>query len=189
MERETVVTISAGSTLPEVALLVAAALNAHGVRAVLTGGACVSIYTKGAYVSQDADFVIQTVGAGLQQRVEDALARLGFVRKNDRYVHDQTAFYIEFPPGPLSIGHDLDIRPVEVSVGSGSALMLSATDCCRDRLAAFYFWDDRQSLGLAVDVALHQDIDLRVIKAWSVEEGSEEKYREFVRVLRSRKRL
>jgi hypothetical protein len=188
MERKTVVSISAESTLPEVALLVAAALNGHGIRAVLTGGACVSIYTNGAYVSQDADFVIQAGLAGLQQRVGDALATLGFARKNDRYVHDLTAFYVEFPPGPLSIGNDLDIRPVEVRVGPRTALMLSATDCCRDRLAAFYFWDDLQSLDLAVDVALHQNVNLRVIKAWSIDEGSEEKCEEFLRLLRSRKR-
>jgi hypothetical protein len=29
------------------------------VTAVLTGGACVAVYTDGSYVSKDADFVIQ----------------------------------------------------------------------------------------------------------------------------------
>jgi hypothetical protein len=188
MERKAAVTISAASTLPDVALLVAAALSRHGIRAVLTGGACVSIYTNGAYVSRDADFVIQAAGPGLQQRIDAALATLGFARNNDRYVHKLTAFYVEFAPGPVSIGADLDIRPVERRVGGATALLLSPTDCCRDRLAAFYFWDDRQSLELAVDVAVHQNITLRRIRAWSVDEGSGEKYEEFVRELRSRKR-
>ena len=186
MGRKTVVSISADSTLAEVALTVAAALTRHGIRAVLTGGACVSIYTDGAYVSQDADFVIQTAAAGLQKKVDDALATVGFVRNNDRYVHKRTEFYVEFPPGPLSIGDDLDIRPVELQAGGGTALLLSPTDCCRDRLAAFYFWDDRQSLERAVDVALHRDVNLRVIKAWSIAERRREKYEEFVRELRSK---
>lgn len=167
--------------------MVAAALTRHGIRAVLTGGACVSIYTDGAYVSRDVDFVIQTAAAGLQQKVDDALATLGFARNNDRYVHKLTTFYVEFPPGPLSIGDDLNIRPVELRVGGSTVLLLSPTDCCRDRLAAFYFWDDRQSLERAVDVALHRDVDLRVIKAWSIAERSREKYEEFLRALRSKK--
>jgi hypothetical protein len=187
MVGKTPVTISAASTLPEVALMVAGALTRHDIRAILTGGACVSIYTHGAYVSEDADFVIQTAPAGLQQKVDHALATLGFVRDRDHYVHRLTRFYVEFPPGPLSIGNDLDIRPVELRVGKNRALLLSPTDCCRDRLAAFYFWDDRQSLRLAVDVAVHQDVDLRVIKAWSSAERSREKYEAFWRALRSRK--
>ena len=188
MGGETGVTISADSTLAQVALTVATTLSRYGIRAVLTGGACVSIYTDGEYVSRDADFVIQTPAAALQRRVDEAMATLGFVRNNDRYVHDLTPFYVEFPPGPLSIGGDLDIRPVELKVDTGTALLLSPTDCCRDRLAGFYFWDDRQSLECAVNVALHRDVGLRRIKAWSTTEGSAEKYEEFVRELRSRKR-
>lgn len=187
MDGKAVVTISRDSTLPQVALMVGAALTRHGIRAVLTGGACVSIYTDGAYVSQDADFVIQAAPARLQQKVDDALATLGFVRKNDRYVHARTPFYVEFPPGPLSIGGDLDIRPVARRGGRGTALLLSPTDCCRDRLAAFYFWNDRQSLEHAVDVARHRDVDLRVVKAWSIAERSSDEYEEFLRELRSRK--
>lgn len=188
MDGKTAVTISRDSTLPEVALTVATTLNRHGIRAVLTGGAYVSIYTDGAYVSRDADFVIQTAAAALQHPVDGAMATLGFVRHNERYVHELTPFYVEFPPGPLSIGDDLDIRPVELRIEAGTALLLSPTDCCRDRLAAFYFWDDRQSLEHAVDVALHRDVNLRRIKAWSISEGHSDKYDEFVRELRSRRR-
>ncbi len=180
--------ISADSTVADVALAVAAALHRHRIRAVLTGGACVSIYTDGAYVSRDADFVIQDSAAGLQHRVDEAMATLGFVRTADRYVHGLTAVYVEFPPGPLSIGADLDIRPVEFRTEAGTALLLSPTDCCRDRLAAFYFWDDRQSLDRAVDVALHRKVSLRRIKAWSIKERNADKYDEFVRELGSRRR-
>ena len=173
--------ITASSTLQEVALTVAAVLSEHRIRAVLTGGACVSIYTDGLYVSRDADFVIQSVLPGLQRRLDEALARVGFARDGDRYVHDLTPFFVEFPPGPLSIGADLRITPVEVKVGDATALLLSPTDSCRDRLASFYFWGDRQALDLAVAIARRHEVNYRTIRRWSREEGELQKYGEFRR--------
>jgi len=43
----------------EVATSVADALSRAGFRAVLTGGGCASIYTKGVYQSVDLDFILQ----------------------------------------------------------------------------------------------------------------------------------
>jgi hypothetical protein len=176
-----VTVITASSTLQDVALTVSAVLNKHQIRAVLTGGACVSIYTNGFYVSKDADFVIQSALPGLQRRVDEVLASLGFVRDGDRHVHDLTPFFVEFPPGPLSIGSDLQIKPVEVQVGDATALLLSPTDSCRDRLASFYFWGDRQALDLAVAIALRHQVNSRVIRRWSKDEGELQKYAEFRR--------
>lgn len=173
--------ITAHSTLQEVALTVGAVLSEHRIRAVLTGGACVSIYTDGLYVSKDADFVIQSALPGLQHRLDLALARLGFARDGDRYVHDLTPFFVEFPPGPLSIGSDLDITPVEVKVGEATALLLSATDSCRDRLASFYFWGDRQALDFAVMIARTHPVDFQAIRRWSENEGALQEYKEFRR--------
>jgi hypothetical protein len=101
------VTLTGDSTLPQVALAVGAQLTRRGIRAVLTGGACVSIYT-GTYVSKDVDFVLE--GRIRQQALDEALRELGFERRGDRYVHPDVRFFIEFPPGPLSIGEDLAIR-------------------------------------------------------------------------------
>jgi hypothetical protein len=151
------------------------------VTAVLTGGACVAVYTDGSYVSKDADFVIQ--GRTQQSTLDAALAELGFVREGDRYVNPQVPFYIEFPPGPLAIGSDLNIRPVEVVVANETALALSPTDACRDRLAAFYHWHDRQSLSLAVRVAQHQRVDIDAIRDWSRAEASLDGFDEFLREL------
>lgn len=149
--------------------------------AVLTGGACVSVYTDGSYVSKDADFVIQ--GRTQQSTLDEALAELGFVREGDRYVHSHVEFYIEFPPGPLAIGADLAIRPVEVTIANEVVLALSPTDACRDRLAAFYHWRDRQSLSLAVRVARHQRVDIGAIREWSRAEASLDGFDEFLREL------
>jgi len=155
-------------------------LTRRGIRAVLTGGACVAIYT-GTYVSNDADFVLQ--GNVRQRALDKALRELGFERHGDRYDHPETPFFVEFPPGPLSIGEDLAIRPVELHVAEdGSAVLaLSPTDSCRDRLAAFYHWDDRQALRVAVEIARKHEVDFHIIKVWSVGEGMSDKYDEFQR--------
>jgi hypothetical protein len=172
------VTVTETSTLEQVALAVGAQLTRCGIRAVLTGGACVAIYT-GTYVSKDADFVVQS--RVRQAELDEALAHLGFGRQAERYVHSASPFYVEFPPGPLSIGDDLGIVPVELRVGDTHALALSPTDSCRDRLAAFYHWNDRQALGLAVQIAARQQVDMAVVSAWSESEGMTSKYEEFER--------
>lgn len=179
--------LTARASLSTVALTVGAALRRHGLTAVLTGGACASLHTDGAYVSKDADFVVR--GAVRQAALDSALGELGFERKGDRYVHPRVSFYVEFPPGPLAIGSDLDIHPIEVDRGAGPALVLSPTDSCRDRLAAFYHWRDRQSLRLAVSIALAQPVDLKVIEKWSRAEGSLGGYETFLQELARPRRV
>ena len=171
-------TLTGASTLPEVAVAVGAHLASRGIRAVLTGGACVAIHT-GTYVSKDADFVLQ--GPVSQRSLEDALRELGFVRNGAEYVHPEVSFTVEFPPGPLSIGDDLAILPAPLSVGRVTTLGLSATDSCRDRLAAFYHWNDRQALALAVEIARARSVDLDLIRAWSAREGKAAEFGEFLR--------
>lgn len=117
--------------------------------------------------------------------LERALLAVGFRRDRDRFVHHGTRYYIEFPRGPLAIGCDVGVRPVEVRVGSRVFLALSPTDSCRDRLAAFYFWADRQSLRVAVSIARRNEIDLALIRRWSRAEGHSEDFEEFVRHVRS----
>ena len=74
--------------------------------------------------------------------------------------------------------------PVEVQVEGVPVLLLSATDSCRDRLAAFYHWKDRQALGAAVAIATNHPLDLEKIRAWSRREGAAEGFEEFLRSLK-----
>jgi len=171
------VKLTAASTLQEVAVAVGAHLASRGIRAVLTGGACVAIHT-GHYISKDADFVLQ--GRVSQRGLDEALRELGFARKGAEYVHSEVPFTVEFPPGPLSIGDDLAIIPIELSLGNRAALGLSATDSCRDRLAAFYHWNDRQALALAVEIARARPVDLGLIREWSAREGKTAEFGEFL---------
>lgn len=174
--------ITASSELAEVAVLVGDALRRRGIRGVLTGGACASLHSRGAYVSRDVDFVLPA-----ETRVDDldaAMESVGFRRDGSRYVHPESPYYVEFPAGPLAIGNDVSPRPVLVRHGRAVAMALSATDACRDRLAAFYHWNDRQALEVAVQIALRNRIWTERVRAWSEAEGAAPKFEQFLDAVR-----
>jgi hypothetical protein len=154
------------------------ALRRADIRAVLTGGACANLYSGGAHLSLDADFVL--VEPCTTDELDRPLSDLGFERRRDRYVHRRMPFVVEFPRGPLGIGEDFRIRPVWLRRRGARALALSATDACRDRLAAFYHWTDRQSLAVAVSIALRNRVSLPKIRSWSRSEGHLEGYGVFL---------
>jgi hypothetical protein len=172
------VKLTSRSTLADVARCVSGALEAAGIRAVLTGGACVHIYTKGRLASGDLDYIL--LDAVSAARLDAAMKVAGFSRRGQAYTHPRSPYVVEFPPGPLAIGADLRVRPVPIRIGRTSVLALSPTDSCRDRLAAFYYWNDRQTLRAAVAIATRRRVDLRRIRAWSRREGFEEKLSVFL---------
>jgi hypothetical protein len=135
-------------------------------------------------VSHDLDYILQN--RVTQAAIETALASVGFTRAGASYQHARSPFFVEFPAGPLAIGDDDLVEPVELRIGRTSVLALSATDSCRDRLAAFYFWNDRQSLDVAVKIARHGDVDLAAVRAWSAREQQETKFGEFSRLVGTR---
>lgn len=175
-----------GDSLNTVAFAVGGALRRHGVAAVMTGGACATWFSGGEYQSSDVDFVTQ--GDPPQRTVDAALGELGFHRRGDRYIHPDLPYVVEFPAGPLAIGGDHNIRPVDISAAGVRIRSLSATDACRDRLAAFYHWNDRQSLEVAVAIARRHKLDLKRIHSWSESEGMREKHERFRAALRQRRR-
>jgi hypothetical protein len=170
--------ISGRSTLREVTAIVASALRARGIQAVVSGGACASLHSGGVYQSEDIDLIL--MNAISQARLDLTLREVGFRRNGDRFVHSDTRFFVEFPRGPLAIGGDVRITPAEFRVRAHAFLVLSPTDSCRDRLAAFFHWGDRQSLRAALWIARRNDVDMRVIRRWSRAEGFAEAFEEFL---------
>ena len=81
---------------------------------------------------------------------------------------------------PLAVGSDPNVRPVDLRGPAGRTLALSPTDACRDRLAAFYHWDDRQSLAVAAEIASRQRVKLGTIRTWSEREGHPDRFEEFL---------
>ncbi|MEO6222829.1 MAG: hypothetical protein ABIP90_06230 [Vicinamibacterales bacterium] len=163
---------------------VSASLRRNGIEAVLTGGACASLHAKGDYLSHDLDYIIRNTVTRAQ--LDQAMLAIGFARTGAEYRHALVPFFVEFPKGPVAIGDDDLVEPVEIKVGSVKVLALSATDSCRDRLAAFYHWNDLQSLRVAAAIARRGPINLKTIRAWSIREGRLAEFRQFERELDSR---
>ena len=161
-----------------VTAIVASALRSEGIRAVVVGGACASLHSGGVCQSEDIDLILTS--AVLQARLDGILREVGFRRDGDRFVHPETRFFVEFPRGPLAVGGDVRITPVELRVRAHTFFALSPTDSCRDRLAAFFHWGDRQSLRAALWIARRNDVDMRVVRRWSRAEGFAEAFEEFV---------
>lgn len=178
--------IAASTTIEELAAIVSTTLEAAGISAVLSGGAVVSIYTNNEYESSDLDF-ISPDGMG---EIAGALASLGFKRQGRMFSHSRSPLFVEFPTGPLAIGDEL-IRPAQVGrkrTAAGTIKLLTPTQCVMDRLAAYFHWNDLQSLDQAVMVASSQRISLAKVAAWARREGAAEKFRKFKLELTKRKR-
>ena len=146
-DRQAALRITKRSSLADVAVAVGDALRRAGIHAVLTGGACANMYLAGVYASLDADFVIS--GSVTLAQLDQSLAELGFTQSRDPLRPPARSFLVRNSKGPLGIGEDFKIHPVWRTRRGARTLALSATDACRDRLAAFYYWNDRQALGAA----------------------------------------
>jgi len=156
--------------------LVSKTLKDKGIDTLLVGGACVSIYTKNRYLSSDLDYVTHSS----IKDVTPALEEIGFFRDKSRhFIKEDCPFFIEFISPPPAIGSE-PIKEVEhIRTRRGTISLFTPTDCVKDRLAAFYHWNDPQSLGQALMVAKAQKVNIKEIKRWSVKEGYKEKYEVF----------
>ncbi len=167
--------------IKELAALVCHKLNEKDIDAVLVGGACVSIYTKNKYVSYDLDFVSYST----LKDIAGALTDLGFKRESSRhFVRADCPYFIEFVAPPLSIGSERVREQEKIKTQFGSITLLTSTDSVKDRLAAYYHWNDPQALEQAVMVAKAQKVNLKDIKKWSLDEGHKEKYENFLKMLK-----
>lgn len=167
----------------ELAAYVDTHLKKKGVAVVLSGGASVAIHSNHKYVSKDIDFVDRY---SLDHKaVREVMEELGFEKVGKYYHHPDTDFYIDFVSGPPSVGREPIRKIVEIELGTGSVRTISPTDSVKDRLAAFFYFQDRQGLEQALLVAQSNDIELDVIEKWARDEGELEKYEEFAQRLRS----
>jgi hypothetical protein len=152
-------------------------LRQQGIDVVLSGGSVVSLYSQNLYVSKDIDLV--NVAFTRQAKLRKAMASIGFAERERYFRHSDSKHIVEFPSGPLAVGEE-PVRDVqEVTLETGSLRVLSATDCVKDRLCAFYFWDDLQGLEQAVLVAQQHAVDLAEIERWSMVENHVEKFIQF----------
>ena len=170
-----------GMSAEEVAGLVCATLSRVGVTVTLTGGGCAAIWSLGKYTSYDLDFIEE--GPVPRRKIREALRPLGFHEDGRHFVHDRARFFVEFPTGPLMVGAQRVEQVAVRATPAGELRLLTATDSVKDRLAAYFHWNDGQALKVAVLVAKAQNVDYNELERWAISEGHEEKYRVFFRDL------
>ena len=147
------------------------------------GGAVVSIYSEGIYKSGDLDLVL---GSMFTRELEQAMNQIGFKKHGRHYIHpDCKHLFVEFPGGPLGIGSDYSIEPLEVENIQVKIKILSPTDCVKDRLASFIFFSDRDGLDQAILVSKNQKVDMKSIKLWCETEGHPDAFEAFKALLSS----
>ena len=59
--------------------------------------------------------------------------------------------------------------------------MLRAEDSIKDRLASYFYWNDRQGLEQALDICKERQVIMKEIENWATQEGFREKFQEFAR--------
>jgi len=176
-----------GISLKDLAIFISDHLTRNGIDAVLTGGACVSIYSGNKYVSPDLDFVL--ISFEKRNRLRAIMRAAGFYLESGHFKHEDTHFFIEFLPPPPSIG-DEPVKDISILSKKGLDLkLLSPTDCIKDRLAAYYHWNDRQSLEQALLVCRAKPFDLEEIRRWSAKENMTDKFDAFRTRLKRKRRF
>ena len=163
--------VNKDTSAKELAALVSQALDSAGIKATLSGGGAVALYSDNEYQSRDLDFITNAAGDAIAK----AVAPLGFTRVPGarQFEHPETDFYLEFPPGPLAFGEtvvsDHDATTVETEFGP--LRIVTPTQSVMDRLSAYVHWNDNQSLDQAVMVARTQPIDWAELREWARREG------------------
>lgn len=167
-------------SISDLAALVNTKFTEHKMKTVLVGGACVAIYSGNRYLSYDLDFVTyETRG-----KIKIALLELGFELKGKYFSRPDCLYFIEFVTPPVTVGKELIHRFKTLHTPFGQVELLTPTDCIKDRLASFFYWDDRQALEQAVMVYQNQKVDLQVIEQWAKAENHLDKFKEFKKILR-----
>ena len=166
--------------LKEFAALISEKLRREGVETILVGGACVSMYTKNRYQSYDIDLVTHAPIKSIVPLMEE----LGFRREGSRhFTRKDCPFFVDFVAPPAALGSEPVAEKNEMKTKFGTIVMLTQTDSVKDRLAAYYHWNDPQSLEQALLIARAHNVDLKEIKRWSRKEGAAAKFQDFMKRL------
>ena len=164
-------------TNAELAAFIESHLREKGIDVVLSGGACVSIYSDGKYVSMDLDLV--DIYLEKRSKIRKAMQEIGFIEEGRHFIHPDTDYFVEFPAGPLSVGEEPVKKVDELKFATGILRIISPTDCVKDRLAGYYHWNDMQSLEQAILVAQARKIDLKEVERWSKVERKLKEFKRF----------
>jgi len=163
--------ITAETSIQEIAVLVSESLVDAEIPAVLGGGGAVTLYSDNEYMSNDLDFI--TVARN--KVIAPVVAKLGFRSQGKDFVHPDSKYFIEFPPGPLSFGDRYvdSSKTTMLDTRYGKIRIITPTQCVMDRLSWFIHHNDKQACEQAVMVAARQEIDWNDVRSWAQAEGAD----------------
>lgn len=153
---------------------VASHLATNGIDTVLVGGSVVSIYSGGLYQSGDIDLVYKNYSLK-EDFLKKIMKQIGFIRKSGRYYSHPKCKHItvEFLSPPVAIGNDYNIIPEEIPVENTIIKVLGPTDCIKDRIASYIYFQSRECLDQALLVAQKHPFSMKEIERWCKAEGKE----------------
>ena len=127
-----------------VAAVISSAFEKKGIQTVLVGGAVVEYYTAGGYTTADIDMILPPLE---KQEIETVMKKLGFERFEDyrHWLHPHIPVPVEFPPGPLQVGHLLIQEVNEIEVEKIKLKILKVEDILLDRMIMAQEWKDLQA--------------------------------------------
>lgn len=155
----------------ELAAIVAGHLQQRGISVVLVGGLAVEIYSENLYLTKDIDMI--DISYQAPAVLDQAMAEIGFSKQGRIYVNDTTDICVEFPSGPLSVGERLITKTTVFQSNAGEIPILLAKDVVKDRLAAYFHWQDKPSLVQALAVMIKHPIALNELKSFCQIESKE----------------
>jgi hypothetical protein len=159
------------------AFKVCTALGQDGIKAVLTGGSAATVYAPEAYQSRDADFIASWYSK--EREFDEVMKMLGFAKAGRVFSHPQSMFTLDFPDEEIRIGETF-VRDYDTLEEKGMYLhILRPVDSVCDRLASFYWYQDRSALKAAVAVAVAQKVNLYEVETWSAAHQELAKFAEF----------
>jgi hypothetical protein len=141
---------------------------------ILVGGAAVSFYLAGGYVSGDVDLVTPA-----RKEVDRVLRGWGFRREGRHWFHPTVALYVEVPDDTLAGD---PTRVLEAEVMGQTARVIGVEDLIADRVAASVHWSSKESGRQAMELmAIH---DRRIDWPYLAARVREYDGREMVQALR-----
>ena len=109
------------------------------------------------------------------------LKEIGFEEKRRIFLSDKAKYSVVILSPPLSVGRQQILTVNRIEVDKMILELLTPTDSVKDRLAAFYFWNDRQAFEQALLIQAHKKIDFDEIRKWLEMEGELGKFNYFMR--------
>jgi len=84
--------ITRGISLQDLAVFISDQCRRSGIEVVLSGGACVSIYTHNKYLSYDLDFVLLSYTS--RKNIKTTMESIGFREDGRHFSHPETPYLV-----------------------------------------------------------------------------------------------